>query len=178
MSAGIEAAQLRVGHVVQQDDPLDPLGGRMEDVAEGEDAGIVDHDVDLDSFAAGEVVQLLRGAEACQVGREGDDAPSGLRCPFADGAGRLFERRLPVAGQYEVVSQGGQPQRVAASDARAGSGDQRPGAARGDGPAACGAAGGVGAAHGRRLSSSTILRGRSGQCLQHFMSTEYIRAMQ
>ena len=27
-------------------------------------------------------------------------------------------------------------------------------------------------------SSSTIFRGRSGQSLQHFMSTEYIRAMQ
>ena len=32
--------------------------------------------------------------------------------------------------------------------------------------------------HGRRLSSSTIRRGRLSQCLQHFMSTEYIRAMQ
>ncbi len=32
--------------------------------------------------------------------------------------------------------------------------------------------------HGSFANSSRILRGRSGQCLQHFMSTEYIRAMQ
>ena len=35
-----------------------------------------------------------------------------------------------------------------------------------------------GPSYGSLASSSTILRGRSGQCLQHFMSTEYIRAMQ
>ena len=153
-------------------------GGCMEDVAEGEDAGVVDHDVDLDPFAAGEIVQLRRSIEACQVDGEGDDALSGLRRPFADGTGRLLERLLPVARQQQVVAQCGQPQGIASADARAGPGDQRPGAARGDGPAAGGATVGFGAAHGRRLSSSTILRGRSGQCLQHFMSTEYIRAMQ
>ena len=92
-----------------------------------------------------------------------------------------------------TVSSGSQG--VTASDARPGSRDQRPGASRGDGspPADAAAASGNGCGrgaalparcdcfafhHGRRLSSSTIRRGRLSQCLQHFMSTEYIRAMQ
>ena len=33
-------------------------------------------------------------------------------------------------------------------------------------------------AYGSLASSSRILRGSPSQCLQHFMSTEYIRAMQ
>lgn len=151
-------------------------GGRMEDVAEGEDAGIVDQNVDLDPFAAGEVVQLLRGADTGQV--DADRPYSRFGTGGFDFSADRFERFRPVAGQYEVVSQGGQPQRVAASDARSGTRYESPGRARLYG-AAFAPFRMVSCAHyGRRLSSSTIFRGRSGQSLQHFMSTEYMRAMQ
>ena len=132
--------------------------------------------------------------------------PGGGGCRFPDAAVRTrsggeyfaayrLQRFAAVARQHQVVAQRRQPQGVTASDARPGSRDQRPGASRGDGspPADAAAASGNGCGrgaalparcdcfafhHGRRLSSSTIRRGRLSQCLQHFMSTEYIRAMQ
>ena len=161
---------------MQEDDPFDPFCRGVEQIAEGEDAGVVDQDVDVDPFAPGEIVQLSGGADACQVDGDGADPDAG--CGALDLPADRFERFRPVSGQHEVVSKGRQPQRVAAPDARSGARYEGPGRARLHGAAfaACRMVSGI--HQGRRLSSLTILRGRSGQCLQHFMSTEYMRAMQ
>ena len=173
---GVEAAELRVRQVVQEDDPLDALGGRAEDVEEREDSGVVDEHVNGDSLPLGECVQLFGGSGPGQVDLRDADLGGGT-----DGGSDLLpdglQRFAAVARQHEVVASRRQPQGIAAADARSGARHEGPGAAGRDlsAPPARVVASGV---HGRRSSSSTIFRGRSGQCLQHFMSTEYMRAMQ
>ena len=185
----------------------DALLGRPEDVAEGEHAGVVDQDVDREAVGLRAVVQfagrLRRGPGRTRRsgGRAPRSGPPVLRLrtsPF-----RAVRWRL-LSHEYEVVPQGREPPGITAPDARSGAAHQRPACAgpylsaphptpglhltaacRLTVPRFCDSSGlrtgryFVRALHqGRRLSSSTILRGRSGQCLQHFMSTEYIRAMQ
>ena len=150
---------------MEHDDALDALGRRADDVAEREDARIVDEHVDGDAGRTQPVVELLRRLGAGQVA--GDDAHlGGVERPEL--GAHALELAQVVAHQHEPVAQPGEPQREAAPDARTGPGDQRPGAALGY----------LSPFHGSLASSSTILRGRLSQCLQHFMSTEYIRAMQ
>ena len=173
---------------MQQDDALDALGGGLQDVAEREYPGVVHQYVDGGSFAPHGLPQLRSGFDARQVDLHDPHLgpePGGGGCRFPDAAVRTrsgseylaayrLQRFAAVARQHQVVAQRRQPQGVTASDARPGSRDQRPGASRGDGspPADAAAASGNGCGvlparcdcfafhHGRRLSSSTIRRGR------------------
>ena len=151
----------------------------VEDVAEGEHPGVVDQDVDGKPVGLRAAEQLAGGPDAGQVAHH--DADVALREPFGKFSADRFEVLSVVADQHEVVPQCGEPPGITAPDTRPGTADQRPGGSLRD-LAAPHPVSFLSVVHrfhqGRRLSSSTILRGRSGQCLQHFMSTEYIRAMQ
>ena len=140
---------------------------RLQDVAERENPRVVNQHVYFDPLAAHGVPKFCGGLHACQIDRHDAHVAVPGRRPHLRGHG--FQRFAAVSGQHQVVAQRRQPQGITASDARASARHQRPSAVGCDCPAFH---------HGRRLSSSTIFRGRSGQSLQHFMSTEYIRAMQ
>lgn len=172
---GVEATELRQREVVQQDDPLDALRGGVDQVAEREDARVVDHHVGLYARGPGAGVELLGGPDARQV----DRLDAHLRRRRAAVAGRRFEHLVahrlqplaPLARQAEPVAQRRQAQRIAAADAASGSRDQRPGAAGRN----------LSASHGYLILSSSR-HSRAGissrQLWQHCMSTEYMRAMQ
>ena len=152
---------------MQEQDAFDALGRCGKDVAERENPGVVYQYVYRDPFAPHGFPELRGGLRPCQVDLD-DTHVAAVRGGTYFGSNG-FQRFTAVARQHEVVAQRRQPQGIAAPDARPGARDERPGASRCD----------FSAFHqGRRFNSSTIFRGRSGHSLQHFMSTEYIRAMQ
>ena len=89
---------------------------------------------------------------------------------FVEFFGCGFQFRRIESCEDQPVSEFGQPPGHAAPDAAAGTRHQSGPAPFFDRSLAC--------HYGSFASSSRIFRGRSPQCLQHFISTEYMRAMQ
>ena len=116
-------AKLRRGQVMQQDDALDALGRRGQDIAEREDASVIDQHVDSDALCPCPIEQLLR------CGRTGE--VKGTRTHL-DAAGRLnfrfhdVEPLGPLAYQDDAVTQSRQLQGITASDSGTGAGNQSP----------------------------------------------------
>ena len=164
-------------------------GGRCQDVAEREHPGVVDDHVDRQPFSLRVSEKLPGGLRACEVDLHavnlGAEPASGMFPPLCCGFGlcrpgeyhrlRLFERAASGSRQHEVIPRCCEPQGEAAPDTRSSAGYQRPGASGNDLVSHCGV---FFVGQGSFASSSRIFRGRSGQFLQHFMSTEYMRAMQ
>ena len=90
-------------------------------------------------------------------------------CSWSSSAAASSFRRIESC-EDQPVSEFGQPPGHAAPDAAAGTRHQSGPAPFFDRSLAC--------HYGSFASSSRIFRGRSPQCLQHFISTEYMRAMQ
>ncbi len=100
---------------MQEDDPLDALGRRLQDVAERENPRVVDEYVDLDPFAPHGLPKLFSGFRAGQVDLDDTHVAAVRGGAYLGGGG--FQRFAAVARQHEVVAQRRQPQGITAADA-------------------------------------------------------------
>ena len=161
------AAVFRERQVVQQDHPFDPFDGGGEDVEIGEDARVVDEYLHLGAQPCDGGVQLLRRLHARHVHDKGIDRDAVRRRQLLPCG---VERAAVAVDENQPVARCRQPFGIAAADAVGGARHER--------RLRIGCDRVLFHRYGSFASSSRILRGRSGQCLQHCMSSEYMRAMQ
>ena len=124
---GEAAAVERRREVVEQHDALDALVGRVQDVAEGEHAGIIDQHVHVDALRTRALEELLRRLTARQVDGERAHLHAGM--VRADLRGRTFEPLRREPRHEDVVSEPREPRGIAASDAASGTRHEGPAAA-------------------------------------------------
>lgn len=153
---------------MQQDHPFDPFDGGGEDVEIGEDARVVDEYLHLGRQPCDGGVQLLRRLHARHVHDKGINRDAVRRRQLlpcgVERAAVAVDENQPVAPLPPAVRHSS-------------------GRCRGRAPVTSAVFESVADRvlfhrYGSFASSSRILRGRSGQCLQHCMSSEYMRAMQ
>lgn len=155
------------GQGMEAEDFFDPFDGCLQNVAERESSGVIDQDIDFTAESLYPLEKFVCGFGSCQVDRDDLYRQSVL---FVEFFGCGFQFRRIESCEDQPVSEFGQPPGHAAPDAAAGTRHQSGPAPFFDRSLAC--------HYGSFASSSRIFRGRSPQCLQHFISTEYMRAMQ
>ena len=93
---------------MQQDHPLDALGRRLENVAEREDAGVVDEYLDVDAHFAHRGVEFVRRLRAGEVHCQDVHLSAGRDVSRGNLVADPFERRGGLPDQHQVVACGGQ----------------------------------------------------------------------